>query len=66
MDNTGTPSPAVEPLGYRPADACTLLGIGQTKMKELIRNGQVESIKIGRTRIVTARSVKELLYGKVA
>jgi len=66
MDNPGNPSPAVEPLGYRPADACVMLGIGQTKMKELIREGRVESVKIGRSRIVTARSIKELLYGEAA
>lgn len=56
----------VEPLVCRPSQACVKLQVGKTKMAELIRTGAVESVLIGKTRLVTIRSIEALLYGKAA
>lgn len=49
------------PLGYRPLEFAALLGVGKTKAFSMIRDGEVESVLIGRTRIVKASSVQALL-----
>lgn len=49
----------VERLLYTREEAAAALGIGLTKMKELIRSGEVRSIKIGRLRRITATSLND-------
>lgn len=56
-----TSQPVEAPIGCRPAQAQKLIGVGKTRMAELIRTGQVESILIGRTRIVKVESLRRLL-----
>lgn len=50
---TGAGSPAQvlpEPMAYRIADACHVLGIGRTSVYDLIKSGEIRVIKIaGRT-----------------
>ncbi|WP_374527268.1 hypothetical protein [Novosphingobium sp.] len=53
-------------FGYRPDEARARLRVGKTKMAEMIREGVVESVLIGRTRIVTRRSIEALLFGQQA
>ena len=38
-----------------PVAACVALGISQPKLTKLIREGKVQSIKIGRTRLIEKR-----------
>ena len=46
---------AVEPLCVRINDAARMIGIGRTKLYELISSGELETVKIGKaTRITTA------------
>lgn len=48
-------------LGYRPLEFAALIGVGKTKAFEMIRRGEVESVLIGRTRIVKAASARALI-----
>lgn len=43
-----------------------MLNVGPTKGQELINSGAVESILIGRTRLITVRSIHALIEGKRA
>lgn len=51
----------VERLVYTREEAAAALGIGLTKMKELLRSGEVRSVKIGRLRRITVSSINEYL-----
>jgi excisionase family DNA binding protein len=45
----------VEPICVRVNDAARMIGIGRTKLYELIATGELETVKIGKaTRITTA------------
>jgi hypothetical protein len=35
------------PLAYRPKDACRMIGVGKTKLEDLIRSGKLTRKKIG-------------------
>jgi hypothetical protein len=37
----------VPPLAYRPKDACRIIGVGKTKLNNLINSGQLTRKKIG-------------------
>jgi len=45
---------------------CEMLNVGPTKAQELIREGKVESFKVGKTRLITVRSIHALAHGKAA
>ncbi len=47
------------PLLYRPEDAATVLGIGRSKFWELITAGEIETVRIGRSRRVPAQALEE-------
>jgi excisionase family DNA binding protein len=47
--------PVSEPICVKINDAARMIGIGRTKLYELIAAGDVEAVKLGKsTRIVTA------------
>ena len=48
-------------LAYTVEDTCKILGIGPTKVWEMIGSGKIRSTKIGRRRLVIADSLKQLL-----
>lgn len=50
--------PDVEPILYRPEDAARVLGIGRSKLFELLATGQVPSVQIGRARRVSRRALE--------
>ncbi|GHC96824.1 helix-turn-helix domain-containing protein [Novosphingobium pokkalii] len=53
--------PPVEPLCVKVNDATRMIGVGRTKLYELIASGEIEAIKLGKsTRIMTA-SLHELV-----
>lgn len=64
MQQSSAPSPA---LLVPPKEACRLLGIGNTKLYELIGAKKLEAVKLGRksTRI-TMDSIRALASGKAA
>ncbi len=47
-----------EPLLYRPEAAGAALGIGRSKIFELIAAGQLETVQIGRSRRVPAQALE--------
>ncbi len=50
-----------EPLAYSIAETCRVVGVGKTTVYELIAAGQLESVMIGRRRLIKAASLKQLL-----
>lgn len=45
----------VEPICVRVNDAARMIGVGRTKLYELISSGELETVKIGKaTRVMTA------------
>ncbi|MDP2131167.1 MAG: helix-turn-helix domain-containing protein [Erythrobacter sp.] len=50
-----TTSPPVAPICVRINDAARMIGVGRTKLYELIAAGEVETVKLGKsTRVITA------------
>jgi len=47
-----------EPLAVSPRQACMLLSIGNTRLYELIGNGELVAYKDGRARRVTMQSIR--------
>jgi len=47
--------PPVEPICVKVNDAARMIGVGRTKLYELIADGEVETVKLGKsTRVITA------------
>lgn len=47
--------PVSEPICVRVNDAARLIGVGRTKLYELIAAGEVDTVKLGKaTRVLTA------------
>jgi excisionase family DNA binding protein len=46
-------------LAYSVEDGANLLGIGRTLMFDLVRRGDVPSIKVGKRRLIPARALSE-------
>lgn len=67
-DKPRRPREVVPPnaLGYRPSEITDLLGIGKTSIFKLLKSGELRGVKLGRTRIITAESVKALLDRQAA
>jgi excisionase family DNA binding protein len=57
MTENSTP----ERLLYTREEAASRLGIGITKLKQLISTGELRSIRIGRLRRITASSLQEFI-----
>lgn len=51
----------VEPICVRINDAAYMIGIGRTKLYELISTGELETVKIGKATRVTTTSIHELI-----
>ncbi len=47
-----------EPLAVSPRQACLLLGVGITRLYQLIGNGELESYLDGRSRRITMESIR--------
>lgn len=53
-------------VSVRKPEMMQMLGIGSTKADELIKSGKVKSVLIGRTRLISVESIRDLLSGKAA
>lgn len=60
LQSHGTDRPAPL-LSVRVGDASRMIGIGRTKLYELIKAGDLEKVKIGRATLVTMRSLRSLI-----
>lgn len=56
-----TPPPPFEPITVRIPDACRMIGIGRSKLYELIAEGQVGVIKLGAVTLIPVASLKALI-----
>jgi excisionase family DNA binding protein len=50
-----------EKLLYSTAEACERLNVGRTKLFELIRSGELESVQIGSARLIPADACADLV-----
>jgi excisionase family DNA binding protein len=48
----------LEPLAVSPRHACLLLGVGNTRLYQLIGNGELDTYREGRARRITMESIK--------
>lgn len=62
---TNKPVPA-DAVSVRLPKMCEILGISETKAKELIRTNKVHSVKLGQTRLISLRSIEALINGQAA
>lgn len=51
----------VEPICVRVNDAARMIGIGRTKLYELISSGELETVKIGKATRITTDSLHRLV-----
>lgn len=51
----------VEPICVRVNDAAHMIGIGRTKLYELISSGELETVKIGKGTRVMTESLRALI-----
>ena len=61
---TGDSNPA--PLCVRINVAARMIGLGRTKLYELIGNGEVEAIKVGKATLVTTASLNAMIERRCA
>jgi len=57
----GTECPRPPKLAYRIDDACYVAGIGKTTLYKLAAKGKLRLLKIGRRRLVDAKSLRALI-----
>jgi len=50
-----------DPISVRIATAVRLTGIGRTKIFALIKSGKIEAVKVGRSTLISYRSLRQLL-----
>ena len=50
-----------EPMLYTPTEAAAALGIGRSKLYELLQNGVLESVHIGACRRIPAEALTDLV-----
>ncbi|MGN6621618.1 MAG: helix-turn-helix domain-containing protein [Sphingomonas sp.] len=56
------PHPACHPaITLRIPDACRATGIGRSKLYELIKLGEIETVKIGRITLIPVTSIERLI-----
>ncbi len=51
-------------LAYGIAEAAAMLGIGRTTIYELVRSGQLATLKIGQRRLVTRVDLERFIDGR--
>mgnify|MGYP002780297856 CR=1 FL=1 len=56
---TSPPSP--DPICVKVTDAARMIGVGRTKLYELIASGEIEVIKLGKSTRITTASLRELV-----
>lgn len=56
-----TAPPSVEPICVKVNDAARMIGVGRTKLYELIASGEIEAIKLGKSTRITTASLYELI-----
>lgn len=52
----------MEKLLYTPVEACRVLGVGRSKVYELLGSGELTSVRIGACRRISARALLEFVH----
>jgi excisionase family DNA binding protein len=52
----------IERLAYTIEEACEATSLGRSKMLQLVYDGKVRSIKVGRRRLIIAESLRDFVY----
>ena len=52
---------SVEPICVQVNDAARMLGVGRTKLYELIASGEIDAVKIGKSTRITTVSLHRLI-----
>lgn len=55
----------MKPISISVIDAAAALGVGRTTIFQMIKNGELEVIKLGRRTLVKVSSLKRLVEGEV-
>ena len=50
----------MKPLLISIADGAQALGLGRTTVNQLIRSGELDTVKVGRRRLITVASIERL------
>lgn len=50
-----------QPLALRINDAARMLGVGRTHLYRLINEGRIDTLQLGRRRLVKAASLRKLI-----
>lgn len=58
---TPTYSPSNQPLAVSPREAAKMLGLGRTKLYELISSKEIASIKLGSRRLIQVSAIQAWL-----
>ncbi|QJU56974.1 helix-turn-helix domain-containing protein [Sphingomonas sp. AP4-R1] len=56
-----TALPPPEPICVRVNEAARMIGVGRTKLYELIAAGEVETVKLGKATRITTASLHDLV-----
>ncbi len=59
-------SPYVQPLTVRPRAAAAVIGVGHSKLWELIHDGELKVSRIGRVTLVHVDSIRALIARTIA
>ena len=54
-------APSPDPICIRVNDAARMIGVGRTKLYELIAAGEVETVKFGKSTRITTASLHDLI-----
>ena len=54
-------APPPDPICVRVNDAARMIGVGRTKLCELIAAGEVETVKLGKSTRITTASLHDLI-----
>mgnify|MGYP003114772754 FL=1 len=54
-------APPPDPICVRVNDAARMIGVGRTKLYELIAAGEVETVKLGKSTRITTASLHDLI-----
>lgn len=56
-----TPHRSPEPICVRVNEAARMIGVGRTKLYELIAAGEVKTVKLGKATRITTASLQDLV-----
>lgn len=61
-----TETGGLAPIAYSMSDACRVLSIGRTSLYRLVKEGRIETRKIGGRTLIPAASLRALFEGEAA